>query len=154
MIVVRTACPWCEYMNRSAAKFCGNCSRPLSFNRSCTQCGADNPANHRFCEACSAPLLADASPASVGQPAVEVVVLGRFEEPVDVTIHPPTGNITDPQFSQVYIISAGTIQASFGQFGSERNRFAKPTGLAIDPLSGELLIADADNNRILVFDHE
>ena len=122
---------------------------------------------------------------------------------VDVTIHPPTGNIlvtdiwnrriqvlspeleplaewpmptweshdlwdkayvtaaadgtvyaTDPQFSQVYIISAGTIQASFGKFGSERNRFAKPTGLAIDPLSGELLIADADNNRILVFDHE
>lgn len=131
------------------------------------------------------------------------IVLGRFEEPVDVTIHPPTGNIlvtdiwnrriqvlspeleplaewpmptweshdlwdkayvtaaadgtvyaTDPQFSQVYIISAGTIQASFGKFGSERNRFAKPTGLAIDPLSGELLIADADNNRILVFDHE
>ena len=61
---------------------------------------------------------------------------------------------TDPQFSQVYIISAGTIQASFGKFGSERNRFAKPTGLAIGPLSGELLIADADNNRILVFDHE
>ena len=76
MIFVGTVCPWCEYINRSAAKFCGNCSRPLSSNRSCTQCEADNPAHHRFCEACSAPLLAEASPASVGQPAVETASLG------------------------------------------------------------------------------
>ena len=76
LIFVGTICPWCEYINRSAAKFCGNCSRPLSFNRSCTQCEADNPAHHRFCEACSAPLLAEASPASVGQPAVETASLG------------------------------------------------------------------------------
>ena len=89
MIVVRTACPWCEYMNRSAAKFCGNCSRPLSFNRSCPQCGADNPANHRFCEACSAPLLADASPGSVGQPAIETDPLGAEISDRRETPHAP-----------------------------------------------------------------
>ena len=89
MIFVRTACPWCEYMNRFAAKFCGNCSRPLSFNRFCTQCGADNPANHRFCEACSAPLLAEASPGSVGQPAVETDPLGAEISDRRETPHAP-----------------------------------------------------------------
>ena len=132
------------------------------------------------------------------------IILGRFEEPVDVAVHPPTGNIlvtdiwnrriqvlsadliplaewpmptwegqdiwdkafvaaaadgtvyaTDPQFSQVFVISAdGVIQASFGKFGSDLNQFARPTGIAIDPLSGELLVADSDNNRILVFRKE
>ena len=89
LIFVGIACPWCEYMNRSAAKFCGNCSRPLSFNRSCTQCGADNPANHRFCEACSAPLLAEASPGSVGQPAVETDPLGAEISDRRETPHAP-----------------------------------------------------------------
>ena len=68
MIFVGTACPWCEYINRSAAKFCGNCSRPLSLNRACVQCDADNPAHHRFCEVCAAPLLADASQETVADP--------------------------------------------------------------------------------------
>lgn len=132
------------------------------------------------------------------------VLLGRFDEPVDVAVHPPTGNIlvsdvwnrriqalsadleplaewpmptwnsqeiwdkpylaaaadgaiyaTDPQFSQVFVISEdGVVQASFGRFGGELNRFARPTGIAIDPLTGEMLIADADNNRILIFENE
>ena len=80
LIFVGIACPWCEYMNRSAAKFCGNCSRPLSFNRSCTQCDANNPAHHRFCEACGAPLLEDASQAPVGQSAVETYSERRVTE--------------------------------------------------------------------------
>ena len=129
------------------------------------------------------------------------VLLGRFEEPVDVTIHPLTGNVlvsdawnrriqvlssgleplfewhiptwesqniwdkpfvaaapngtvyaTDPEFAQVYVLSSGgVVNASFGRYGTEPNRFAKPTGIAIDPLTGELLVADADNNRVLVF---
>ena len=129
------------------------------------------------------------------------VLLGRFDEPVDVAVHPPTGNIlvsdvwnrriqvltpnleplaewlmptwesqdiwdkpyltaaadgtiyaTDPHYAQVLVISeSGVVQASFGRFGSELNRFARPTGITIDPLTGELLIADAENNRILIF---
>lgn len=129
------------------------------------------------------------------------VVLGRFEEPVDVAVDPRTGAVyvadiwnrriqmltpaleaieewsvptweskdiwdkaylavdadgtvyaSDPQFAQVFIFTAdGTLQASFGKYGSELNRFAKPTGLAIDPLDNSLLVADVDNNRVMVF---
>lgn len=129
------------------------------------------------------------------------LLLGHFEEPVDIVVHPPTGNVlvtdawnrriqvlsselvplfewliptwesqdiwdkpyvaaaadgtvyaSDPQFSQVYVISSGgVVQASFGKHGIELNRFARPTGLAVDPLTGELLVADADNNRVLGF---
>ena len=128
------------------------------------------------------------------------IILGHFEEPVDVAIHPPTGNVlvsdawnrriqvlsaelvplfewliptwesqeiwdkpflaaaadgtvyaSDPQFAQIYVMSSGEIQHSFGRYGGDLNRFAKPTGIAIDPLTGEILVADADNHRILVF---
>ncbi len=129
------------------------------------------------------------------------VMLGQFQEPVDVTIHPLTGNVlvsdawnrriqvlssdlaplfewqiptwesqnvwdkpfvaaaadgtvyaSDPEYAQVYVISSGGIvNASFGRYGEELNRFAKPTGIAVDPSTGELLVADADNNRVLVF---
>ena len=129
------------------------------------------------------------------------LLLGQFEEPVDVVVHPLTGNVlvsdawnrriqvlsaelepkgewliptwesqeiwdkpyvaaaadgtvyaTDPQFAQVFVISpGGFVQTSFGKYGTELNRFAKPTGIVVDPLTGELLVADADNSRILVF---
>ena len=129
------------------------------------------------------------------------ILLGHFEEPVDVAVHPPTGNVlvsdawnrriqvlsaeleplaewlmptwesqdiwdkpyvaaaadgtvyaTDPQFSQVFVISpGGFVQNSFGKYGVELNRLAKPTGIAVDPLTGELFVADADNSRILIF---
>ena len=132
------------------------------------------------------------------------LLLGYFDEPVDVAVHPTTGLIlvsdawnsriqvlssdlqalsewpmptwdsdqvwdkpylaaandgtvyaTDPQLAQVFVISAdGIVRASFGRYGSELNRFAKPNGIAIDPLSGEILVADADNNRILIFGSE
>jgi DNA-binding beta-propeller fold protein YncE len=132
------------------------------------------------------------------------VVLGRFEEPVDVAVDPNTGNVvvadvwnqriqvlspdlvplaewpvpswqsqdindkayvavdanstvyaSDPQYMQIFIYNpAGQIQAGFGQYGVDLNRFAKPNGLAIDPLTNQLLVADADNNRVMVFPTE
>lgn len=129
------------------------------------------------------------------------VVLGRFEEPVDVAVDPRDGSVfvadiwnrriqklsstlepiaewpvpgweskdiwdkaylavdgdgtvyaTDPQFAQVYIYTSdGKLQSTFGKYGAELNRFAKPNGLAVDPTNNSLLVADADNNRVLVF---
>ena len=129
------------------------------------------------------------------------VILGRFDEPVDVAVDPRTGAVyvadvwnrriqlltpaleaieewpvpsweskdiwdkaylavdgdgtlyaSDPQFSQVYIYTSdGKLQSSFGKYGAELNRFAKPNGLAIDPTNNSLLVADADNNRVMVF---
>lgn len=129
------------------------------------------------------------------------VVLGRFEEPVDVAVDPRTGAVyvadiwnrriqlltpaleaieewpvpsweskdiwdkaylavdrngtlyaSDPQFSQVYVYGVdGKLHSSFGKYGVELNRFAKPNGLAVDPTDNSLLVADADNNRVMVF---
>ncbi|RLT43202.1 MAG: hypothetical protein DWI57_04730, partial [Chloroflexi bacterium] len=129
------------------------------------------------------------------------VVLGRFEEPVDVAVDPNTGTVyvadiwnrriqvltptlepigewpvpsweskdiwdkaylavdadgtvyaSDPQFSQIYVYTSdGKLQTAFGKYGAELNRFGKPNGLAIDPVDNSLLVADADNNRVMVF---
>jgi uncharacterized protein (TIGR03663 family) len=129
------------------------------------------------------------------------LILGRFEEPVDVAVHPITGDVyvadvwnqriqllspdlqpldewpvpswqsreifdkayvavdangtvyaSDPQFAQVFVYSPeGEILASFGKYGTDVNRFAKPNGLAFDPITNQLLVADADNNRVMAF---
>ena len=129
------------------------------------------------------------------------VVLGRFEEPVDVAVHPINGTVyvadvwnqriqmlspdlvpqaewavpswqsqdiwdkayvavgpdgtvyaTDPQYAQVFVYNPnGQLRAGFGQFGVDLNRFAKPNGITVDPNTGEVLVADANNNRVMVF---
>ena len=59
---------------------------------------------------------------------------------------------SDPQYAQIYVLSSGGIvQASFGRYGGDLNRFARPTGIGIDPQTGDILVADADNHRVLVF---
>ncbi len=66
----------------------------------------------------------------------------------------PNGDVyaSDPEFYRVFVYSSdGTLKASFGNFGAELNRFALPNGLAVDPTNGTLLVADADNNRVMVF---
>lgn len=56
--------PWlcraCEYVNRSDARFCGRCRRPV--DTVCTQCRTDNPGGHQYCDACGAPLYEGPSP--------------------------------------------------------------------------------------------
>jgi DNA-binding beta-propeller fold protein YncE len=66
----------------------------------------------------------------------------------------PNGDIyaSDPQFYRVFIYNgAGELKANFGNFGSELNRFGLPNGLAVDQAANTLLVADAANNRIMVF---
>jgi predicted membrane-bound mannosyltransferase/DNA-binding beta-propeller fold protein YncE len=66
----------------------------------------------------------------------------------------PNGDVyaSDPQFHRIFIYNkAGGIKAVFGRFGAEANHFSRPTGLAIDAPSNSLLVADADNNRVMAF---
>ncbi|RIK41937.1 MAG: hypothetical protein DCC55_10415 [Chloroflexi bacterium] len=60
--------------------------------------------------------------------------------------------VTDPQFFRVFIYdSNGELRANFGNFGSDLNRFGLPNGIAIDPIGGVVLVADANNNRVMGF---
>lgn len=66
----------------------------------------------------------------------------------------PTGDVytTDPQLYRVLVYSPnGEIKASFGNFGTDPNKFDLPTGIAIDPTTNVVVVADANNNRILNF---
>lgn len=59
---------------------------------------------------------------------------------------------TDPQNFRVLVYnSAGGIKASFGRFGAEMNRFGLPNGLAWNAENNMLMVADADNGRIMNF---
>ncbi len=58
--------------------------------------------------------------------------------------------ITDPQYYRVIVFSkTGVIKADFGDFGTDVDRFGLPNGIAFDAQNKVMLVADADNNRIL-----
>ncbi len=60
--------------------------------------------------------------------------------------------VTDPQFYRVFVYSAtGELKASFGNFGTDANRFGLPNGIAVDLAANAVLIADAGNNRVMAF---
>ncbi len=59
---------------------------------------------------------------------------------------------TDPQFYRVFVYGRdGTLKGTFGRFGAEANRFGMPNGIAADLPGNTILVADADNNRVLAF---
>lgn len=59
---------------------------------------------------------------------------------------------TDPQLYRVLVYNqAGELKASFGNFGVDANKFDLPTGIAVDPATNVVVIADANNNRIMNF---
>lgn len=60
--------------------------------------------------------------------------------------------VTDPQFSRVIVYDAtGEVKSSFGTFGNGATNFNLPTGVAIDPETNVVLIADANNSRVQAF---
>jgi len=66
----------------------------------------------------------------------------------------PTGDVyvTDPQFYRVVVYApTGEVKAAFGTFGNGATNFDLPTGIAVDPTTGVVLITDASNNRIQSF---
>ncbi len=75
-----------------------------------------------------------------------------FDKPyLDVA---PNGDVyvTDPQFYRVVVYaSTGEIKAAFGTFGNGVTNFDLPTGIAIDPTTGIVLVTDANNNRVQSF---
>jgi DNA-binding beta-propeller fold protein YncE len=59
---------------------------------------------------------------------------------------------TDPQYFRVFVYNAeGELKSNFGNFGVEPNRFGLPNGIAIDPTNNLVLVADANNNRVMAF---
>lgn len=65
-----------------------------------------------------------------------------------------TGDLyaTDPQLYRVLVYNqTGELKASFGNFGSDANKFDLPTGIAVDPATNVVVIADANNNRVMNF---
>ncbi len=59
---------------------------------------------------------------------------------------------TDPENFRVIVFnSAGGIKASFGSFGAEPNQFALPNGIAWDRFKNTVVVADADNQRLVDF---
>jgi len=66
----------------------------------------------------------------------------------------PNGDVyaSDPENFRVLVFnSAGGLKAVFGSFGPEMNRFGMPNGVAWDAAANTLLVADADNQRVLEF---
>lgn len=60
--------------------------------------------------------------------------------------------ISDPENFRVIVYnSAGGVKAAFGSYGAEMNRFGLPLGLAWNAQTNMLLVADADNHRIMNF---
>ena len=59
--------------------------------------------------------------------------------------------VTDPESYRVIVYDgSGQLKATFGDYGTEADRFGLPNGIAVDEVAGTILIADADNNRVMV----
>lgn len=58
--------------------------------------------------------------------------------------------VTDPQFYRVFVLGPdGAMKAMFGRYGSGANQFGMPNGIAADLPGNAVIVADADNNRVM-----
>ena len=56
-------CPVCSFDNRAAARFCGQCGRPLGGVVKCPSCASQNSAAQKHCDHCGHSLARAAEPA-------------------------------------------------------------------------------------------
>ncbi len=84
-----------------------------------------------------------------------------FYEPTGVAVDPNTGNVVvaDTRNHRVRIVSPGGVVHTLGGSGSPRGfkdgagtqaAFTKPTGVAVDPNTGTVVVADTFNHAIRV----
>ncbi|HBX70173.1 MAG TPA: hypothetical protein DEH25_12550, partial [Chloroflexi bacterium] len=60
--------------------------------------------------------------------------------------------ISDPEGYRILEFTTdGDFVRYWGEYGSESGNFILPTGLAVDPVSGDLWVADSGNDRLLKF---
>jgi DNA-binding beta-propeller fold protein YncE len=93
----------------------------------------------------------------INQPRTNSSADGSFAWPLGVAVDPVSRNavVADSKNNRVQIFApSGTswvFSAAFGSAGGGPGQFATPAGLAIDPVSRNILVADSGNNRIEVF---
>jgi DNA-binding beta-propeller fold protein YncE len=60
--------------------------------------------------------------------------------------------ITDPEYYRVIVFDQnGELKATFGDYGTDANRFALPNGIDAGAGSDQVIVADADNGRAMLF---
>src|SRR5581483_1295714 len=73
-------CPNCQKPNRIGAKFCRDCSEPLTTTRKCPHCGAQNRLQARHCRQCGRNLMAFAPPRlGTGNLVPKTLVANRYQ---------------------------------------------------------------------------
>jgi len=89
---------------------------------------------------------------------------GSSEASTMLTLAPDAANpartmrlvaIAEPDISQVVLLDwsgkVPTVHARLGGFGSAEGQFKQPAGIAMDEATGDIFVADANNNRVEVF---
>ena len=60
--------------------------------------------------------------------------------------------VADQGNSRIQVFdSSGTFITKFGTFGSGDGQFNDLSGVAVNPTTGNVFVADSDNNRVQVF---
>ena len=81
-------CPSCGHENRETAKFCGECTAPLTQEVACARCGTLNPARQKFCDSCGTDLEAARAELVACLGETEMVdaasVIGNFQRMVRI----------------------------------------------------------------------
>ena len=82
----------------------------------------------------------------------------NLSSPTGIAVNSSSGNVyvyvADTANNRIQVFTAnGTYITKWGKYGgpSGNGTFNQPTGIAVDPLSGNVYVADTANNRIQVF---
>lgn len=63
--------------------------------------------------------------------------------------------VLDREANKVTIVGpGGEMESSFGEPGTGPGQFRQPSGIAVSPAGGELIVADAGNSRVQIFSED